>query len=128
VNKITIWGDSQREYLRSIIDKIPIGYDVVIKEPTRTSEQNKKMWAMLNDISSQIVWHANKLTADEWKDVFTAALKRQRAVPGIDGGFVVIGLRTSKMSKQELADLIELIYAFGTERGVVWGDNESPKP
>jgi ABC-type branched-subunit amino acid transport system ATPase component len=41
-------------------------------------------------------------------------------VPGIDGGMVYLGEPTSGMSKQELADLIELIYHFGAERGVEW--------
>ena len=48
----------------------------------------------------------------------TAGLRKQKAVPGIDGGFVMVGSRTSKMSKAEFSDLVELIYAFGAERGV----------
>ena len=36
-------------------------------------------------------------------------------VPGMEGGFVVLGSKTSHMSKRELSDLIELIYAFGAE-------------
>ena len=62
---------------------------------------------------------AYKLT-DEWKDVFSAALKKQKVVPGLDGGFVVCGQSTSRMSKREFSDLVELIYAFGAERGVVF--------
>ena len=36
-------------------------------------------------------WHGQKLTPDEWKDVMTAAPKKQRVVPA-DGGFVVLGM------------------------------------
>ncbi len=50
----------------------------------------------------------------------TAGLKKQKAVPGIDGGFVVVGGSTSKMTKSEFSDLLELIYSFGAERGVEW--------
>jgi hypothetical protein len=39
-------------------------------------------------------------------------------VPGIDGGFVVLGQSTKKMSKAELGELMELIEAFGAQRGV----------
>ena len=39
---------------------------------------------------------------------------------GIDGGFVILGMHTSRMTKQELGDLIDIIYAFGAERGVKW--------
>ena len=63
-----------------------------------------------------MVW--SKLHKEEWKDVLTAALKRQKVVPGIDGGFVIIGARTSKMTVAEMTELIELSTAFGTEQGV----------
>ena len=54
-----------------------------------------------------------------------AALRKARVVPGIDGGFVPLGMRTSDMSKGELSQLLELIAAFGAERGVKFGDEEN---
>ena len=93
-----------------------------IKKKTRSLEQNAKMWAMLAEVSDQVNWYGNKLTSDEWKDVFSASLKSQKVVPGIDGSFVVCGQRTSKMTKSEMAELIELMMAFGAERGVKFAD------
>jgi len=93
-----------------------------IKKKTRSLEQNRKLWATLGEISDQVNWYGNKLTSDEWKDVFSASLKSQKVVPGIDGGFVVCGQRTSKMTKSEMAELIELMMAFGAERGVKFSD------
>ena len=98
----------------------PNGYVVEVKQPTRSLQQNARLWAMLTDISRDVDWYGQHLTQDEWKDVLTAALKKQKVVPGIDGGFVVIGARTSKMTKAELSELMDLADAFGTERGVVW--------
>ena len=89
-----------------------------VRPEKRTDAQNRRLWAMLRDISQQVDWHGNKLSDDEWKDVFTAALKRQKVVPGLDGGFVVCGQHTSKMTKAEMSELQELITAFGAERGV----------
>ncbi len=96
-----------------------------LREPTRSDVQNRRMWAMLNDVSRQVIWHGVRLRPEEWKDVFSAALKRQKVVPGIDGGFVVLGARTSKMTISEMVDLQELMSAFGAERGVKWRDHES---
>ena len=76
------------------------------------------MWANLEDIAQQVIWYGVKLTKEEWKDVLTAALKKQKVVPGIEGGFVVIGARTSKMTVPEMTELIELSTAFGTQQGV----------
>ena len=84
----------------------------------RSLNQNRMMWANLEDIAQQVVWYGVKLTKDEWKDVLTAALKKQKVVPGIEGGFVVIGARTSKMTVSEMTELIELSTAFGTQQGV----------
>jgi len=103
---------------------MPRPFSVSVGQPIRTLEQNAKMWAMLSDVSSQVVWHGLKLTNEEWKDVFTASLKAQKVVPGIDGGFVVCGARTSMMSKQLIADLIELMFAFGAEQNVNWSKED----
>ena len=84
----------------------------------RSLEQNRMMWANLEDIAQQVIWYGVKLTKEEWKDVLTAALKKQKVVPGIEGGFVVIGARTSKMTVPEMTELIELSTAFGTQQGV----------
>ena len=96
--------------------------EVRIGEEKRTPDQNRKLWPMLTDVSRQVDWYGQKLRPEDWKDVFTASLRQQRVVPGLDGGFVVLGLRTSKMRKREFSDLIELIYAFGAEREVEWSE------
>lgn len=88
------------------------------KKATRSTEQNALLWAMLDDIAKQVTWHGQKLTADEWKDMATAALKRQKVVPGIDGGFVVLGSRTSRMTVAEMTELIDFLDAFGAQQGV----------
>ncbi len=89
-----------------------------VKPSTRSLEQNARLWAMLADISFQVDWYGRKLKPDEWKHVFSAALKKQEVVPGIDGGFVVLGLSTSKMTKSEMSDLQTLMEAFGAEHDV----------
>jgi NinB protein len=89
-----------------------------IKPSTRSLEQNARLWAMLTDISRQVDWYGRKLTPYDWKHMFTASLKKQDVVPGIDGGFVVLGASTSKMTKAEMCDLQTLMEAFGAEKGV----------
>jgi hypothetical protein len=91
---------------------------VEVRRETRSLEQNARLWAMLTDISDQVIWHGRKLTPTEWKHVFTAALTKQDVVPGIDGGFVVLGKATSKMTRAEMTDLQTLMEAFGAEHGV----------
>jgi hypothetical protein len=89
-----------------------------LKPETRSIAQNARLWALLTDISEQVNWYGRKLTQEEWKHVFTAAISKQEVVKGIDGGFVVLGKSTSKMTKGEMAELQTLMEAFGAERGV----------
>lgn len=91
---------------------------LTVKPSTRSLEQNARMWAMLTEISEQVEWYGNRLTAEEWKSVFSAAMKRAKVVPGLDGGFVVCGQSTSKMTRAEMSEMQTLMEAFGAERGV----------
>lgn len=93
-----------------------------IRPEKRSDAQNRRLWAMLTEISQQVDWYGQKLTAEEWKHVFSASLKRQKAVPGLDGGFVVLGQSTSKMTKTEMSELQTLMEAFGAEHGVKFSE------
>lgn len=111
--------ESARQSAINAIKVAPDGYVVRITEPTRTLEQNALLWPLLEAIASQVDWYGQKLTADDWKDLFTAQLKKSRIVPALDGqGFVACGLRSSHMSKAEFSQIIDLIYAFGADKGV----------
>jgi hypothetical protein len=88
------------------------------KKRTRSLEANSCMWAHLTDLSRQVNWYGHKLSPEDWKEVISAGLRTQRVVPGIDGGFVSIGVRTSKMSVKEMSAMIELCVAFGAQHGV----------
>ena len=106
------------------VKAVPFGWYVELRPPTRSLEQNKRLWAMLRDISQQVDWYGQRLSDEEWKDVFSAAMKKQKVVPGLDGGFVVCGQRTSQMTKAEMSDMQTLMEAFGAERNVKWTEPE----
>jgi len=95
------------------------------KPETRTTAQNRMLWSCLTDISAQVQWPVDgktqKLDAEEWKHILSAGLKKhQRVAQGIEGGFVMLGQRTSRMTVAEMGELITLAHAFGDERGVQW--------
>ena len=92
--------------------------EVVLRRAARSLSQNKKLWPMLSDIQKQVDWYGDNLDTDDWKVMFMASLHKQRSVPGIDGGFVGLSKRSSRLNKEEFSQLIEVIYAFGSERNV----------
>jgi hypothetical protein len=114
---------TNRRHVAEQVANLPEGFVIKAGPPTRSLESNAAMWAMLADISEQVVWHGRKLDTTSWKHVFTSSLKKQDVVPGLDGGFVVLGQSTSAMSKQEMSDLLELMAAFGAQQGVQFKQN-----
>lgn len=97
------------------------GTRVEFKQARRSLDQNALMWVKLQEIARQVNWYGQKLTSEDWKDVFTASLRRARVVPGLDAGsFVPLGMRTSDMSKEEMGNLLDLIDAFAAEHGVTF--------
>ena len=97
---------------------------IEFKTPKRSLDQNSKMWAMLSDISEQVIWYGVKYDSEDWKLILLNGLnKEMRIAPDIDGtGVVPLGRSSSKLSKSEMRDLIELIYAFGSQQNVNWSE------
>jgi hypothetical protein len=115
--------DLARQNAVRAVQEAPEGFSVTVAEPKRNLDQNARMWAMLGDVAQQVDWYGKRLTSEDWKHVFSSSLRRLEVVPNLDGtGFVALGMSTSSMSKREMADLIELMFAFGAERGVIWSD------
>ena len=99
------------------VKQAPDGFVITVAEPTRNLEQNAALWAILHEISEGVDWHGRKLSPEDWKNVFTASLRRMDVVPNLEGtGFVALGQSTSSMGKREFSDLLELAHAFAAER------------
>lgn len=99
-----------------------VAIDVYRPEEKRTLLQNSKQWPMLTDIAEQLVWCGEKLTPEEWKILLCNEFKPQKIMPGISGGFVAFNFRTSKATKSEMCDVIEIYYAYGAGHGVKWSE------
>jgi hypothetical protein len=113
--------DDDRRAIHEKIDSLPNGSRVMFKGPKRSLIQNAHMWALLTDLSEQVIWYGEHLPPEDWKDVTTASLRKCRVVPTIDGdGWVPLGMRTSEMSVEEMNALIEFLYYFGARESVRW--------
>jgi hypothetical protein len=100
-------------------------------ERPRSAEQNRRMWAMLTDLSNQLQWPVDgemqSLSPEDWKVIISAGLDRhQRIAKGIEGGFVMLGASTSRMTMKDFAAMIELMFAFGALHGIGWTDPTVP--
>lgn len=87
-------------------------------------DANAAMWPILECFAKQKKWPVNGelvwLTAEEWKDVLTAAFDKEtiRLAQGIDGGVVMLGKRTSMFSKKRFSEWLEFLNATAAIMGV----------
>jgi len=123
---LVLHRQSDRDRAASWVGQAPWGTRITFQEAKRTTDQNARMWAMLTDVARQVKWDGLKLSADDWKLIFMAALKQElRMVRNLDGtGFVQLGRSSSSLSVGEMADLMDLIAAFGAREGVTFAEPE----
>ena len=108
----------------------PEGFAVTVAEASRTLDQNAAQWPILQAFAEQLQWPVNgrmvAMTPDEWKDVLTAAFRREtaRLAMGLDGGVVMLGARTSQMGKKEFSEWLEFLNATAADRSISLSEPE----
>ena len=120
---VRLVGPAQRNLAKRLVATAPQGAVVNIREASRTLDQNAKMWAMLSDVS-RAKPEDRALTPDVWKALFLHALDHaQRFEMALDGnGMVPVGFRSSRLTKEQMGDLITLIDEYGARHGVEWSE------
>lgn len=105
-----------------VICAAPAGSVLTVKPPRRTIEQNDKLWAMLSDVS-RAKPDGRQHPPEIWKALFMNACSYPvQFETGLSGEPFPIGFRSSRLSKAQMSELIEFIYAWGTEKGVEWSE------
>ncbi|MDG1643512.1 recombination protein NinB [Klebsiella huaxiensis] len=131
-------NDNVKNNVVAFIQSLPVDRrsPVIIeaREESRSDKQNRMMWPLLKDLSAQVVWYGEKLEPAEWKDLITVLVsqmqapeKEQKSAPGINGGRVYFGVRTSQSSKRYMVEVIEAIFWFGTEHNVKFSEKSNSR-
>ncbi len=118
-------NDKVRALAHRWVDAAPDDMIVTFQDKTRTIEQNSKLWAMLGDVSKQKE-HNGKLHSPEvWKELFMHSLGHEcRFQTGLDGEVFPTGFKSSQLGTKKMSDLIEWIYKYGAENGIVWKETK----
>lgn len=121
---IVLGSPAARDAAAALVAKAPPMTRVEFKGARRTLAQNDRMWAMLTDIARQKDHGGRRYTPDQWKVIFLHAAGREvQFIPSLDGTtFIPWGQSSSDLSKEEMSELIEFLFAWGAENGVVWSD------
>jgi hypothetical protein len=94
-------------------------------EERRNNGQNAAMWPILTAWAVQKQWPINGvmcwLTADDWKEILSATFEGEtspRISPGLEGGMVMLGRRTSRYGKKRFSEWLEWLNAASHHAGI----------
>jgi len=99
----------------------PNDWVVTIKPPTRSNVQSAKMHVVLGQlVKANVKYHGRPMDVEGWKDLISATLLTPEqimanTVPGLDGGYVVLGLHTSDLTGPQVSEVIERAYCIGAQ-------------
>jgi hypothetical protein len=115
-----------RQTAYALIERAPHGAVLSVAEAARTNDQNAKLWAMLSEIA-RAKPEGRVLPTEKWKALFMdAAGFKVDWEPGLNGGVVPCGYRSSRLTKAEFSDLIECIHEFAARHGIeLEADNDN---
>lgn len=116
--KLYVIRSHNRAFLRDIMGRAPEGYEVIVREPTRTLNQNDALWGLLTDVANAKP-QGRHHTPETWKALFLHALGHAaRFEMGLNGEPFPVGFRSSHLSKAQMSDLIEFIRSWCAENNV----------
>lgn len=124
MNRWVLHGDREREAAIAAIRAATPLWRVTVSEAQRSSDQNRKLWAMLTDFSGQVTHHGLQLDKEAWKSILLCAfLKEVRIIPNLEGdGIITVAPSSSSLSHSQMAEFLAFIDAVGAERGVIFKD------
>lgn len=119
---ITLHTEADRNRAMRYVRAAPDGTRIEVKAARRSLAQSNRMWAMLTDIAEQREHCGRQYTPDQWKILMLHACGREtQFLPSLDGStFIPWGQSSRDLSKEEMSELIEFMFAWGSEHGVVF--------
>jgi hypothetical protein len=120
---VILTNDYRKAQAKRLIDFAPPNAVMEIREAKRTLDQNALLWSLIGEIA-RAKPQGRVLSPDAWKALFMSAAGFQCTFePSLDGnGVVPMGFKSSRLNKAEFSDLIEAIYAYAAEHGIVLSD------
>lgn len=110
-------SELKRNRTQELIAKAPDDIVCILKDSTRTLEQNAKFHALCNDMAKTMTYMGRRLTTAQWKVLCVsghaiATGAGADMVPGFEGEFVNLRESTAQMGIKRMISLIEYTQAY----------------
>ena len=117
-----ILSPHNRDVARQMVDNAPDGHILEVRPPKRSLDSNRYYWAVLGDISEQMVvgkayepsiWHVY------FKQLFLPDLMQE--LP--DGSLSIVPPSSTKLTQKEFSEYLEKVVKWSLEHDVKFSEN-----
>ena len=110
-----------RELAHQMIDSAPDGHVIEVKPAKRSLEQNRLYWAILSDISVQVV-HGKSYEPSIWHVYFKQLFLPDQVQELPDGSLHVSPPSSSKMTLEQFSEYVDKVTHWAIEHEVRLSD------
>lgn len=134
--------DLARQRAIQAVKEAPEGWEVTVREQTKSRGQEERYHAMIGDIADQWNFLGRKWSHEDMKRLCLDQFRRDTIkdadlaeawksygsvdmAPSLDGsGVVALGVQSRRFHKKLASAFIEWLFALGAEHGVLWTNEQ----
>ncbi len=117
-----ILSTHNRNLAREMVDNAPDGHILEVRPPKRSLDSNRYYWAVLGDISEQVV-PGKAYEPSIWHEYLRALFLPERMVELPDGSIKMLEPSTSELNQATFSEYTEKVVKWALEHDVRFSDN-----
>ena len=117
-----ILSPHNRNIAREMVDNAPDGHILEVRPPKRSLDSNRYYWAVLGDISEQVV-PGKAYEPSIWHEYLRALFLPERMVELPDGSLKMLEPSTSELNQSSFSEYVEKVVMWALQNDVKFSDN-----
>ena len=117
-----ILSPHNRNLAREMVDNAPDGHILEVRPPKRSLDSNRYYWAVLGDISEQVV-PGRSYEPSVYHEYFRTLFLPERMVELPDGSIKMLEPSTSELNQATFSEYTEKVIKWALEHDVRFSDN-----
>jgi len=117
-----ILSPHNRNIAREMVDNAPDGHILEVRPPKRSLDSNRYYWAVLGDISEQVV-PGRFYEPSVYHEYFRTLFLPERMVELPDGSIKMLEPSTSELNQAMFSEYTEKVIKWALEHDVRFSDN-----
>ena len=117
-----ILSPHNRDVAKQMVDNAPDGYVLEVRPPKRSLDSNRYYWAVLGDISEQMVV-GKAYEPSIWHEYLRALFLPERMIELPDGSIKMLEPSTSELNQTLFSEYVEKVVRWALEHEVKFSEN-----